>query len=247
MAIDNNLLYCATAKEILVFNKNFELIDRFSHKLINGTHEICCNNNKLYVISNQYDAILVYDLHNKSWIQGFKYDIKEGKLLVFDPNSMELTPSDYLHLDMVYVENNNLYFGGSQFRYLTQINLQNYNMTFSPIFHVSKFNGTHNLQRWNSGLIYCLSDENEICFQRNGELEKTWKMPSTLGAFQPVRGCFSKQGYTRGMVVCKDYIICGSSPAKVAMFDLNHNDPLMVIEIEKDIRHSICGMTKYEE
>jgi len=247
LTIYQDKLYCSSAKEILVFDKQFNLVDRFTHPLINGTHEIYQDDGKLYTISNQYDCVLVFDLQTNQCIEGYQYKKGSGRILKFDPNTTQLEQSDSLHLDMVYIENNFLYIGGSQFGYLLGFNLaDNSKIDCAPLVKPSHFGGSHNLRRWNGGLIYCLSDENEICFQRNGELEKSWRMPPTNNAYKSVHGCFSKAGYTRGMVAGKDFIICGSSPAKVAIFDLDHDEAVSVVEIEQDIRYSICGMTEYK-
>ena len=80
----------------------------------------------------------------------------------------------------------------------------------------------------------------------SNKLHKKWKTPLTKDIQWSVSSDYAKAQYTRGMVLTEDYIIAGSSPARVDVYNLEHNTAIISVEISKDIRVSVCGMTKYE-
>lgn len=242
----NNCLYCCSSEEILVFNKNFELTNRFTNEVFRGSHEVYIDKNLLYTIANQFDSILIFDLIQEKFIKGFQFIPTKSELTIFDPQKFIPERSGILHLDMIFVKNNILHFGGSQFPYMGQINLQNHSMNFIPVKQPSKWGGTHNLSFFNNGMVYCLSDENKLVYEENGKVKKIWETPSTENIIWSISSDYAKQGYVRGMVLAKDKIIVGSSPAKVMVFDLNNDKPIITVEISKDIRNSVCCLTKYE-
>jgi hypothetical protein len=245
MSFWNNLLYCCSGDEILVFDKSFSLVKRFGHPLIAGTHECCIYEDRLYIISNQLDSILVFDLKEEKFTFGYQFLLRNQQIITFEPDKYTPERSDLIHIDSISIKDDYFWISGSQFRYLIGFPLKGGEVKFSPILYTGKHGGSHNLQWWGNYLVYNLASRGETCCQISGETH-IWKTPLTQDIVWSISSDYAAAQYTRGMVLTKNYVIAGSSPARVDVYDLDHKEPLISVEISKDIRNSICCMTKYE-
>ncbi len=79
IAINSDLIYVASSEKILVFDKNFSLLETIKGNYLKACHEIFIEGNILYITSTRFNSILEYDLNSKSFIKG--YHLKPGKFL----------------------------------------------------------------------------------------------------------------------------------------------------------------------
>lgn len=240
----NDLLYCSGAKELFVFNKQFELVKRFSHRLIDGTHTMALHNEQIYMISNQLDSILVFDLKREEFIIGYRYNFQEG-LTIFDPSKHVVPRSDSMHLDVVTIHDNHMCISGSQTPFLVEINLKDYSVRQEQIFYVGQHGGSHNLCHYMNGLIYNIATRGETCFQKDKQVI-IWKTPEPQKVDGYISRDFAMKNYTRGMALYENYIFVGTSPARIIMYDFNRKELPREIVISTDVKNSICGCSIYE-
>jgi len=240
----NNLLYAAGSNEIFVFNKDFQLIDQYTHPLLDGTHELTIDNDVIYNISNCYDSILAFDIKSREWIWGVQH-IKHRMPQCFDIRGTNLQRADTLHLDSISVKNGWLYYAGSTTEHLYGIHPVT-NITMEPTLLYHK--NTHNAQFWKDGIVFNRSLESDTCYQVGNELIQHWPTPlcdRSLLTNAGLTADHARAEYTRGMVLGENSICVGSSPACVHEFVLGRKEPISTTRLTYDIRNSICGMTRY--
>lgn len=94
----DNKIYVCTADEVLVLNKQYELVETLKHHLLGWLHEACISGDMLYVVSTKYDSVLGYNLTNGLWTMGIKLDEKQN-FLYFEPDYVVFDVSNNWHLN----------------------------------------------------------------------------------------------------------------------------------------------------
>ena len=263
----NGELYAAGARSIFVFNKDYELVRQYRHNLMQGTHELARWGKTLFSISNEYDMIMAFDLELCVWPVAMQCGLDEemfpldpesplvpekdekGNMIVDenDPNSPKwkmVEKKDTMHLDSVAVVGNWLFYAGSTTECIYSINLHTKENRYEKLY----FPNTHNAQPWRDGVVFNRSIESDTCYQVGNELVKQWKTPVFPTPIKNISiNDHARVGYTRGMVLAKDHVIVGTSPASVHVFSLDSNMPVRSIYLSDDVRNSVCGMCALEE
>ena len=263
----NGELYAAGARALFVFDENYKLVRQHRTNLLVGTHETFIYDDQLFVIANVYDSILVFSLKERKWGVAMHH-VLNGPITIIDPEMPQVpefdengapTPdendplmakwsmikeSDTLHLDSVSVYNDWMFYAGSTTEHIYAMNLKNNQCIQQPLVHPD----THNAQPWKDGIVFNRSIESETCYQVQDALVKTWRTPPHPNRITN----FSHQdharvGYTRGMVLTKDYVIVGTSPASVHMFSMDSDLPIQSVHLSDDVRNSVCGMCAVTE
>ncbi|MFX0134094.1 MAG: hypothetical protein ACFFDN_10665 [Candidatus Hodarchaeota archaeon] len=81
IALYDNKIYIAAADRIIVFNKNFEIINSFKNKYLWDCHEIFVFKDSLFITSTAFTSILEFDLKSNTFVKG--YYIRQKKYLWF--------------------------------------------------------------------------------------------------------------------------------------------------------------------
>ena len=229
----NDLLYMTAAKQLYAFNQNYEIIGEYKNQNLDGTHQICQVDGKIYCVANVFDSILEFDCVQEKWTRGFQFDFT-GCHHVFDPEERQIPKSDLLHLDSVTVRDGILWTSGSQTDKLYGVSLAGYNR-----YSIQLRQGcTHDCQWHPSGfLVYNLSKAGETWT----DFGYCWKTPMPW-AYTAHNDDFARINYTRGMAIYHDYIIVGTSPARLYVYEVGRTTPLVEVNISSDVRNSICGI-----
>ena len=260
-------LYAAGSRALFVFDENYELVRQYRTNMLVGTHETFLYNDLLFCIANVYDSILAFNLQEKSWGSAMQH-IMGGPVVLLDPESPQVPlfdeqgemlvdendpemakwemvqESDTMHLDSVSVYNDWLFYAGSTTEHIYALNLRNNYSIQQPLVH----RDTHNAQPWRDGVIFNRSIEGETCYQEQGNLVRTWRTPvhpNQITNFS--HNDHARVGYTRGMVLTKDYVIVGTSPASVHMFSMDSASPVQSVHLSDDVRNSVCCMCPLTE
>lgn len=260
-------LYAAGSRALFVFDKNYELVRQYRTNMLVGTHETFLSNDLLFCIANVYDSILVFNLKEKVWGLGAQH-ILNGPVVLIDPESPQVPEfdergqimvdendpemakwsmveeSDTMHLDSVSVYNDWMFYAGSTTENLYALNLNTNQCIQQRLVHPD----THNAQPWRDGIVFNRSIESETCYQEEGKLVKTWKTPAHPNQITNFsHSDHARVGYTRGMVLTKDYVIVGTSPASVHMFSTDSESPVQSVHLSDDVRNSVCCMCPLTE
>jgi hypothetical protein len=240
----DGLLYAAGANELFVF-KDFVLVDQFTNVNLDGTHELAIYQDRIYNISNCFDAILVFDLRTKRWVNCIQH-VKGDVPRFYDPNVHLLRHSDTMHLDSIRVIEGWIWYAGSTTEHLYGVNEETGKLVAIKLVHPN----THNAQFWKNGIVFNRSLEGDTTYQVGDRIAQKWPTPrrdrSTMTNAN-IPNDHARSEYTRGMVVAEDSIVVGTSPATIHQFVLGRTEPVASVQITNDMRNSICGMTKYED
>ena len=152
---------CAASNELMFFNHDFEIVERYSNPYLKSCHEIFIEGKTMYLSSTGFDAILTFDLESKTFRDGYCFRkrwpknsfwraIRKHRLLpviwryVFYTFSCNGTkgPSakDTTHINNVFARNGRIYFSGTEVNSLFEIGLNKKVKSFRNIHK-----GTHNV------------------------------------------------------------------------------------------------------
>ncbi len=252
LAFFGHTLYALAGNELFAFEQDGDKLIRvasYSNHYLYGTHEIWRHKERLYLCSGERDAILVFDLVGREWITSYYHNATSMGLKAFDPSTgkgyQEVT-TGYLHTDSVYADDNFMWYCGAHADGIWRLDL-NSGQTIKIQLQIAD---THNARPYRDGYLYNLCPQSKTYFERGGKLIKEWLTPecdlSTL-IYTNLPNDHARAGYTRGMVTYGDFIITGTSPATINVFDFNkEGSPIKSIQLTNDIRNSICGMVLYE-
>jgi len=234
-------IYIASSGEILVLNKEFQVIDRFRCGYMRMCHEIDICGDKLYITSTTFDSILVYDLLEKSFVCGYRidYENKFPRVRVFDPNR-EGGPScsNLFHINNVSVADGEILFSGLKTNVLFGINDQD-SLQIKGIIPI----GTHNVKRFRDGLLMNDTPNNNILYtNKTSEFRYNIKKYSEDDLFVPEGDYVARQQFGRGLTTWENCIIGGSSPGTISLYEVGNPDPVRTVNFTMDIRNSIHGL-----
>ncbi len=252
LAFFGHTLYAVAGNELFAFEQNgdsLELVASYPNKYLRLTHESWRHRDKLYICSGGTDSILVFDLVKKHWATSYYHNKESMGSKSFNPNNGVGYPKvigGYMHLDSVYANDNFMWYCGAFTDGLWRLDLS----TGQTIKIQLQIADTHNARPYRNGYLYNISRYSKTIFEQGGKIIKEWKTPlydlSTLTNTNLSKD-HAIQGYTRGMVTYDKFIITGTSPATINVFNFNKKiDPVKSIQLTEDLRNSICGMALYE-
>ncbi len=264
-------IYLASHDTIFIYNKRFDLLSTITNKYFGQIHEIYTKNDILWITSTSFDSVIEYDLLSKTFTRGFcirclnfkrsqNYRKPKNKYLkylhslknkiirpkidmhVFDPNADQgPVRSDQYHINNVYFKNSLLYISPSNSNTLLKIKdekiVKKYRLPSS----------THNAFPYKEGFLANNTANKKISyFSKEGK---------TLEAFNicqydkgsiiniDIPGDKAKAFFARGLTVSNQgYIIAGSSPATVSLYEHGCKDPIKSVNISMDVRYAIHGL-----
>ena len=235
ISVYNDRIYVASANSLLIFNKDFKLLNRINNPYLGACHETMIFKDKLYIVSTGFDSIIVYDIKKEKFSHGCL--IRSGRLVQFDclkPN--QIKRRDSKHFNSICNFNNNIYYSGTGIKNL--LKLGNKVTGFIPIPA-----GTHNCYIMNNNEIIMNDTRNNriIIKNRKGVIVKSAGVLK-VNCKKVVRERIAKQPFARGLVFDEKYVVGGSSPGMVSVYDRNTLKNIKNIIMSKDIRMSIHGV-----
>lgn len=271
IALHDNNVYIATSKELLVYNRQFNFITKYTNKYLKDCHELFLYGNKLYLTSSGYDSILIFDIITKTFMSGYcihykeetffqkqkervrkkffkkfippKHPLKKYIFYPFDPN-MDNGPDeiDTIHLNNVFVDNETIYFAGQK---NTDTLLKIYN---DKLTHFGELlNGSHNAQPYKNQILFNDTSRSRILLtDKFGGISKTFNIPKynekiLTNTNLPIN--HARQGWVRGLAIFRDkFLIVGSSPATIYVYSLHDSILKTSIQLSNDIRTTIHGL-----
>lgn len=246
---------CAASDEVFFYDRDFKLAESLRNPYLKHCHEIHVSGDRLFLTSTAFDSILEVDLKSGAFVRGYCLRAKRPSpiarrlqlrrkvdLLVFDPNASHgPTPRDTIHLNSVWIHDGVLLACGTGLNEIVAID-EFALRTFAKV----RF-GTHNARPFQTGVIANHTRQNHIAYMgRQGRILKSFpvKMYDTtalLNADLPTD--HARQGFARGLCVWKDrFLIGGSSPSTVSVFDFESEEPVASLTLTMDMRNSVHGL-----
>lgn len=254
IAYYNDLIYLASSRQILIYDKTFKQLGKIDHPYLKWCHEICIAEDILYITSTGYDAVLVYDLkaekflvgHNlrytkfQQWLRrkGFNPTPRYRK---FDPNkSGQIGEADTTHLNNVHFEDGKLYTSGGRMTHLMQITPACRSYAVLPKI-------THNARPYKGGVLLNYTGKEYVCtMDKTGQVQGHAVVPSydpTDLTHTDLPQDHARQAFGRGMAILNDdTIIGGSSPATISVYKMSDWQMQKQVNLTKDVRNAIHGL-----
>ncbi len=236
IAASDVLFRCDRSFKIKTFSKN---------RYLDDCHEICRYEQTIFLTSPGFDSLLAFDLDTKKYIWGFhlirQYDQWAGH--TFDPRSDRgpLAVNDY-HINMVHVDSTGIYLSGLHTNALLHLDSQ---MEVSEVCSLPA--GAHNARPYRDGLLF--NDTESDCVRYVGRDDKniafkivTYDEGDIESAGIDDSGV-ARQGFGRGLCPVGDrFVVGGSSPSTISLYDLDSNQKVGSVNLTMDIRNAIHGL-----
>lgn len=261
IAFYKNQIILAASNEIFFYDTEFNKINSYTNKYLNHCHEICIENDVLYLTSTGFDSIIEFDLNKREFTKGyeirypkktllirnfvskiFKINIFDPVLKLFNPNSN----SGPLEFDQIHINNVGFCDG-----YVT-VSGRRINKIYGVKDNKLKSLGivplgTHNATLLNrETLIFNDTSNDDIKLtSTKGELVINYNIPTYESSKLKMNHFpkdYARQGFGRGLTICDKYLLCGSSPATLSIYDKNSGEMVKSINITMDVRNAIHGL-----
>jgi hypothetical protein len=247
-------IYIAASDEVFVYGRKFELLRSYRNKYLKHCHEISISGNVLYLTSTELNSVLELDLVTQSFTQGhaISYRKQPGimrylmsvrmRVVAFDPNDDEALPSALARNDL-HINNISPYEGGITISG-TRIDALLFLKDGALRKHAPLPIGTHNAAIYKNGVIYndTRSDRVVIASKTN-RVARSFSVPAFPDLPRSSTGDHARQGFGRGLCTLgDDYIIAGSSPSTISVYDIRSGERVQMVNLSKDIRNCIHGL-----
>lgn len=254
---------CAASNELMFFNHDFEIVERYSNPYLKSCHEIFIEGKTMYLSSTGFDAILTFDLESKTFRDGYCFRkrwpknsfwraIRKHRLLpviwryVFYTFSCNGTkgPSakDTTHINNVFARNGRIYFSGTEVNSLFEIGLNKKVKSFRNIHK-----GTHNVSLFGDFCIYnntkndCIT---AVPLSKDSGLEPydLHHPPAHATGTHEFSQDHARSNFARGLCFQGDLLICGCSPSTIHVFSMAERRLIKSVVLSTDVRNAIHGL-----
>jgi len=242
IAIHKDRIFVVASDELFEYTPNFELVASHRNQYLKHCHEICVHEQHLFITSTAFDTILTFNLRKNTFDNALmvKTDGKNLFMGRYNPNSDEgPLPMNKLHINNIFCEEGGMYIAGLRTKGLLLYNGNRLGIsTTLPT-------GTHNARPFREGIIFNDTQSNKLRYATpTGENDCALSVPTYTSAellkIEMDDERIARQGFGRGLCAINDTLIAaGSSPATVAIYDLEQKKMQKAINFSKDIRNTI--------
>ncbi len=242
IALHKDRVFVVASDELIEYTPNFELVASHRNPYLKHCHEICVHEHHLFITSTAFDTILTFNLRKNTFDKALmvKTDGKNLFMGQYNPNSDEgPLPMNKLHINNVFCEKGGMYISGLRTKGLLLYNGKRIGIsTTLPI-------GTHNARPFRDGILFNDTQANKLRYAtRTRENDCALSVPlysnAELLKIEMDDPRIARQGFGRGLCVISDTLIAaGSSPATIALYDLEQKKMQKAINFSKDIRNTI--------
>jgi hypothetical protein len=242
IAFHEDRVFVVASDELYEYTPNFELVASHRNPYLKHCHEICVHEQHLFITSTAFDSILAFNLKTSAFDKAFmvKTDGRNLTMGQYNPNSdAGPLPMNKLHINNIFCEEGGMYIAGLRTNGLLLYNGKRLGIsTTLP-------SGTHNARPFREGILFNDTQSNKLRYvTRSGENDCALSVPLYSNAellkteMDDTR--IARQGFGRGLCVISDTLIAaGSSPATVALYDLDKKKMDRAINFSKDVRNTI--------
>lgn len=236
-------IYVAASDELFVYDPWFRLIASYRNPYLKHCHEMSLHRGKLYITSTGFDALVRFDMASKRFDLGITIVAAGGLVNArgFDPNTPNaVAPSNILHINNVWVDDNGVYVSGRRMPALVQV-------TQTQIAMVAGLpRGTHNARPFRGGVLYNDTDSDSVVWsgpERRVAIRTPRYDPKLLTHMDADASGLARQGFGRGLCVISDTLVAaGSSPTTISVLDLDAGISIAGINLSLDVRNAAHGL-----
>jgi len=242
IAFHKDRVFVVASDELFEYTPNFELVASHRNPYLKHCHEICVHEHHLFITSTAFDTILTFNLRKNTFDKALMVKTDGRNLFMgqYNPNSDEgPLPMNKLHINNIFCEKGGMYISGLRTKGLLLYNGKRLGIsTTLPT-------GTHNARPFREGILFNDTENNKLRYAtRSGENDCALSVPlysnAELLKIEMDDARIARQGFGRGLCAISDTLIAaGSSPATIALYDLDQKKMQKAINFSKDIRNTI--------
>jgi hypothetical protein len=249
IALHGGKVYLAASDELFVYGPGFKIVRSFRNRYLKYCHEICLYDRYIYLTSTRFDSVLEFDIKKRAFTRGWCFRPldprnapKEPCLVPFDPNSPDgPIIKDSYHINNVFADETGLYVAGTMLESIFEISRNE----LKPFARLPR--GSHNARPFKSGVLMNDTLGNRVVYQdRDGRILESFSVelyPKADLLMADLPADHARQGFGRGLAVWnEDFVITGSSPATLSVYQLGTSRRIKRINLTKDVRNSIHGL-----
>lgn len=245
ITFDGDDIYVAASDELYCYDQNFKIKQSWKNPYLKHCHEIIRKDRKIFLTSTGYDSLLAFDLDSQTFMWGVHLLKQNGEWssFAFNPGSIKGPRAvNNHHINMVHVDDTGIYLSGLNTRALLHVGRQN---NIQQVCSLPP--GTHNARPFQGGVILNDTASDQVYFASPNSPAKTF----AIKQYDPAEILFegiddskiARQGFGRGLCIYKDrYVVGGSSPSTLSLYDLETGETLSTINLTMDIRNAIHGL-----
>lgn len=223
IAIDRDTVWVAGSEELFVYTPDFRLIDSWRNPYLRDCRELALFDRTLYLVASASDVILGFDLEARKFHWAMQVATHEYRFAGrrFDPHGKEgPLPASQLDLDSIHCNAHGMYIGGTRSGGMLHFNGKTIRMAAElPA-------GARNARPFRDGVLFNDTAAGALRYAGRGEGQEDRAMAVPDGA---------EPESARGLCVISDSVVAGgSSPATVALYDLESNRQLLSIKLASE-------------
>ncbi len=245
IAFHKKRVFVVASDELFEYTPNFELVTSHRNPYLKHCHEICVHEHHLFITSTAFDTILTFNLRKNTFDKALMVKTDGRNLFMgqYNPNSEEgPLPMNKLHINNVFCEKGGMYISGLRTKGLLLYNGKRLGIsTTLPT-------GTHNARPFREGILFNDTQSNKLRYAtRTRENDCALSVPlysnAELLKTEMDDSRIARQGFGRGLCAISDTLIAaGSSPATIALYDLDQKKMVRTVNISMDVRNAIHGL-----
>ena len=243
IACGDERLYIAGSSELYGFAPDFALLDVYTSPYLDDAQAIALFEDRVYVVSAAYDAVLALDLQTGRFDWGLQLMDDDGGLrgIPFDPQgALGPSPAHALQLNSLHCDARGLFIAGGRTQGLLHFDGKRI------VRLVTLPEGVHDARPWREGVLFN-DTEAEVVRFLTPDANCVFQVPRyPEAALEP--GSFedsavARQGFARGLCVLDEGVFAsGSSPLTITLHDLDAMKTTLRINLSTDARHMIHSL-----
>jgi len=245
IAFHNDRVFVVASDVLLECNPSFELVASYRNPYLKLCHEICVHEQHVFITSTAFDSILGFNLRKNAFDIALMVKTDGANLSVgrYNPNSDKgPLPMNKLHINSIFCEKGGMYISGLRTKGLLLYNGKRIGVS------ATLPTGTHNARPFREGVLLNDTQSNTLRYAtRTGKDDCAFNVPlypqADLLKTEMDDSRITRQGFGRGLCAISDTLIAaGSSPATIALYDLDQKEMVKAVNISMDIRNTIHGL-----
>lgn len=233
-------VFVAGANELFEFTPEFEFQGAHTSPCLGQAQAVACYEDRVYVVSAAYDALLSLDLQSGRFDWGLQLADDEGGLrgMPFDPRgALGPSPANRLGLNSLYCDSRGLFVSGSRSMGLLHFDGKRI------VRLVTLPEGVHDARPWRDGVLFNDTEAGAVRLL-TPESNRVFEVPlypeSELEPGSHEDSAVARQGYARGLCALDNgKFVSGASPLTISLHDLDAMKTTLRINLSVDARQSI--------
>lgn len=245
IAFHQERILVAANAALLVLDRNFRLLESHRHRYLAHCHEISVSGARVLLTSTGFDALLVFDLDARRFIEGWHLGVAGRELVLrrFDPQGGGPPRGNLFHLNSVAARPTEVHFSGLHTPGLMRFDGRALGM------RARLPEGTHNAQALNDGVAYNDTASDRVCYEAPG-VRMLAPVPRYARAeilnIERYSSAVARPGFARGLCpLAPGVIAAGSSPSTVSVYELSSGRRLTQVNLSMDVRNAIHGLAMW--